>query len=144
MANQQSLVITGSLVRLYINNVIYAPSQNISVSIETGEYEIRGINSPFAQEIAGGGTYSVRGSAGVVRTKNSGGLQAINARPLFSDLAASSYISLRVEDRSTSETLFSIPKCKLSNMKETVQAKGIYNISFDFIGQILYWPLDLS
>jgi hypothetical protein len=144
MAKQQSLLVTAALCRLYINNVVYAPSQSVSVSIETGEYEVRGINSPFAQEIAGGGQYSVRGSAGVVRTKNSGGLQAANARPLFSDIAASSYVSLRLEDRSTGETLWSIPKAKLSNVKETVQAKGIYNISFDFVGQILYWPLDLS
>jgi hypothetical protein len=144
MANQQSLVITGALCRLYINNAVYAPTQSVSVSIETGEYEIRGINSPFAQEISGGGTYSVRGSATVVRTKNSGGLQAVNARPLFSDIAASSYVSLRLESRDTGETLWSVPKAKLSNVKESIAAKGIYNISFDFVGQILYWPLDLS
>jgi len=127
-----------------VNNRVYAVTQNVSVSIDTGEYSIYGINSPYPQEIAGGGQNSVRGSAGIVRTKNSGGLQAVNARPLFSDLAASNYVSLRLEHRSTGETLWSIPKAKLSNIKESVAAKGIYHITFDFIGQILFWPLDLS
>ena len=141
---QQSLVISGGLVRLYINNKIYPVVQNISVSIDSGEYSIYGINSPYPQEIAGGGQNVVKGSAGIIRTKNSGGLQGVNARPLFSDLAASSYVSLRLEDRSTGETLWSIPKAKISNIKESVAIKGIYRITFDFIGQILFWPLDLS
>lgn len=139
-----TLVISAARCRLYVNNVIYPVTQNISISVDTGEYSIYGINSPYAQEIAGGGQNTVRGSAGIVRTSNSGGLQGVNARPLFSDLAASAYISLRLDDRQTSETLWSIPKAKISNVKESVQAKGIYHISFDFIGQILYWPLDLS
>jgi hypothetical protein len=139
-----SLVVSAGRCRLYVNNVIYPVTQNISVSIDTGEYSIYGINSPYPQEIAGGGQNSVRGSAGIVRTSNSGGIQGINARPLFSNLAASSYVSLRLDDRQTSETLWSIPKAKISNVKETVSAKGIYHITFDFIGQILFWPLDLS
>jgi len=110
----------------------------------TGEYEIFGINSPYPQEIASGGQRTVRGSVSGVRTKNSGGLQAINALPLFSDVAASNYVSLRLEDRSTGETLWSIPKAKLSDVQETVTVKGVYKISFNFIGQILFYPLDLS
>jgi hypothetical protein len=142
MAN--SLVVSAGLCRLYVNNVIYPVTQNISVSVDTGEYSIYGINSPYPQEIAGGGQNVVRGSAGILRTKNSGGVQAVNLRPLFSDVAASSYVSLRLEDRSTGETLWSIPKAKISNVKESVATKGTYHITFDFIGQILFWPLDLS
>ncbi len=145
MANQQQqLVISAALCRLYVNNKIYPVVQSVSVNVESGEYAIYGINSPYPQEIAGGGQNMVKGSATVVRTKNSGGVQAVNLRPLFSDLAASNYVSLRLEDRSTSETLWSIPKAKIMNIKETAQAKGIYHISFDFVGQILFWPLDLS
>ena len=144
MANQQSIIVSAALCRLYINNTVYKVTQNVSVSVDTGEYSIYGINSPYPQEIAGGGQNVVRGSATVVRTKNSGGLQGVNARPLFSDLAASSYVALRLEDRSTGETLWSIPKAKINNVKETVAIKGIYHISFDFIGQIMFWPLDLS
>ena len=142
--NTNSLVISAARCRLYINNVIYSVTQNVSVSMDTGEISIYGINSPYPQEIGNSGQNAVRGSAGIVRTSNSGGIQAVNLRPLFSDVAASNYISLRLEDRQTSETLWSIPKAKVLNVRETLAAKGIYHISFDFIGQILFWPLDLS
>ena len=142
--SQKSLIVTGGLVRLYVNNRVYSVAQSVSVTQQTGEYEIFGINSPNPQEIAGGGQISVKGSCKGVRIKQSGGLQGSNARPLFSDAAASSYISLRLEDRSTGETIWSIPKAKISNINESVAIKGVYQASFDFIGQILYWPLDLS
>ena len=141
---QQSIVVSAALVRLYVNNRIYPVTQSISINVDTGEYAIYGIGSPYPQEIAGGGQNSVHGSATIVRTRNSGGVQAVNLRPLFSDIAASNYVSLRLEDRSTGETLWSVPKAKISNVKESAQAKGIYHISFDFIGQIMFWPLDLS
>jgi hypothetical protein len=142
MAN--SLIVAGALCRLYVNNKVYSVTQSVSLSQETGEYEIMGINSPYPQEIAGGGKITTRGSAKGVRVKQSGGLQGVNLRPLFSDVAASNYVSLRLEDRSTGETIWSIPQAKINNLNETVAAKGIYLVSFDFIGQILYWPLDLS
>lgn len=142
MAN--SLIVTGALCRLYLNNKIFSVSQSVSITQQTGEYEIFGINSPYPQEIAGGGQISVKGSCKGVRIKNSGGLQGSNARPLFSDVAASSYISLRLESRDTGETIWSIPKAKISNINESVQIKGIYQVNFDFVGQILFWPLDLS
>jgi hypothetical protein len=142
--NQQSLIVSAALCRFYINNTIYRVTQDVSVSEDTGEYSIYGINSPYPQEIAAGGQNVVKGTAAVVRVKNSGGLQGVNARPLFSDLAASPYVSLRLEDRSTGETLWSIPKAKISNVKQSVSKKGIYHISFDFIGQIMYGGLDLS
>lgn len=142
MANP--LVISGALCRLYLNNRVYSVAQSVTLEYESGEYEIRGINSPYPQEIAGGGQISVRGSIRGIRIKNSGGIQGSNGRPLFSDVAASSYVSLRLEDRSTGETIWSIPKAKISKVSETVQIKGVYHVSIDFIGQILFWPLDLS
>jgi hypothetical protein len=142
MAN--SLIVAGGLVRLYVNNKVYSVTQSVSINQTTGEYEIFGINSPYPQELAGGGQISVKGSAKGVRVKQSGGLQGANLRPLFSDVAASSYVSLRLEDRSTGETIWSVPKAKVSNINESVATKGIYQVSFDFIGQILFWPLDLS
>jgi len=141
---QNQLVISSGLTRLYINNKILTTTQTVSMENQTGEYEIWGINAPYPQEIAGGGQRSVRGTISGVRTKNSGGLQGVGAIPLFSDVAASNYVSLRLEDRSTGETLWSIPKCKLSNVQETISIKGTYKITFQFIGQILFYPLDLS
>ena len=142
MANQ--LVISSGLTRLYVNGRILTTTQSVSMQNQTGEYAIYGINSPYPQEIAGGGQRVVSGKVSGIRTKNSGGLQGVNALPLFSDVAASNYVSLRLEDRSTGETLWSIPKAKLSNVQESISVKGTYKISFDFIGQILFYPLDLA
>jgi len=142
--NQNSLIVSAARTRFYVNNVIYPVVQDVDISVDTGEYSIYGINSPYPQEIAGGGQNVVKGSAKIVRTSNSGGVQGVNLRPLFSDLAASNYVSLRLEDRKTGETLWSVPKAKINNVQETVSVKGIYHISFNFIGQILFWPLDLA
>jgi hypothetical protein len=139
-----SLTITGALCRIYINNKIYTVAQSVNIEQDTGEYSIYGINSPYPQEIAGGGQNMVRGSVKGIRIRNSGGIQGSNGRPLFSDLAASNYVSLRLEDRSTSETIWSIPNAKISRVTEGVQTKGVYSLSFDFIGQIMFWALDLS
>lgn len=138
------IVISGGLIRLYVNNKIYTVAQSVQYTVDTGEYEVRGINSPYPQEIAGGGPVSVRGSVMGVRVKQSGGVQGSNLRPLFSDIAASNYVSLRLEDRSTGETLWSVPKAKVSRISEGVAIKGIYKVSFDFIGQIPFYPLDLA
>lgn len=142
MANP--LVISGALCRLYVNNKIYSVAQSVTLDVDTGEYAIFGINSPYAQELAGGGQINIRGSVKGIRVKQSGGLQGSNARPLFSDAASSSYVSLRLEDRSTGETIWSIPKAKIVKINESVAIKGTYKVNFDFIGQILFWPLDLA
>lgn len=142
MANP--IVISGALCRLYVNNRIYSVAQSVSLKVDTGEYEIYGINSSYPQELAGGGQVKVSGSVRGVRIKNSGGVQGSNLRPLFSDIAASNYVSLRLEDRSTGETIWSIPKAKVSNLDEGVAIKGTYKVNFDFIGQIPFFPLDLS
>ena len=139
-----SLVINSGQVRLYINNKIYTTTQRVELNNNTGEYAVYGINSPNPQEIAGGGQKSVTGKVSGVRTKNSGGLQGVNALPLFSDLANSNYVSLRLESRDTGETLWSIPQAKLSDVQESISIKGVYQLSFSFIGQILFYPLDLA
>lgn len=144
MANPNSLITTGALVRLYVNNHVYSVVQSVNIEFTTGEYEIFGINNPYCQEIAGGGQRTVRGSVKGVRVKNSGGLQGVNLLGLFSDAAASNYCSLRLENRQNGETLWSVPKAKVTNISESVQAKGVYLISFNFVGQILFYPLDLS
>lgn len=139
-----NLVIAGPECRLYLNNKVYSVAQDVSLDVDTGEYSIFGINSPYVQEIAGGGQINIKGSVKGIRIKNSGGLQGSNAIPLFFNVAASSYISLRLESRSTGETIWSIPRAKIGKISEGVKIKGVYHFSFDFVGQILYWPLDLS
>jgi hypothetical protein len=141
---QQSLVITGARCRLYVNNKIFSITQSVSIELDQGAYSIYGINSPYPQEIATGGQNVVKGNCKGVRITNSGGLQGSNLISLFSNLAATNYCSLRLEDRQSGETIWSIPKAQVSNISESVQTKGVYSVSFSFIGQVLYWPLDLS
>lgn len=137
----KSLVLTGACVRLYINNKIYKEVQQISYSLDYGEYEIYGIDSPFPQEIAPGRS-SIRGSISGIRIKYSGGIQAYDARPLFNEILAAPYISIRLQDRASSEDLLFVQSAKITNQKVSVGIKGTVKISFDFSGLVGFEPLD--
>lgn len=137
------LTLAGPHIRLYINNKVYNFVQSLSFSIDYGETESYGIDSPYAQEIAVT-KISVRGSVNGVRVKLSGGLQAQNMRPLFYDVAAGPYVSIRIQDRSTSEDIIYIPKAKISKESHSIVSKQTYKLSFDFIGQIPLFALDRS
>ena len=110
------LTITGADVKVYINNKVYPYIKSISVKIDYGEQPIKGIDSAFAQEIASTGV-TITGSVTGMRVKLSGGLQAMNMRPLnlAADIAANPYISIRIQDRSTSEDILFIPNAKVSS-----------------------------
>src|SRR4051812_13254009 len=108
-----ALVLSGANIRLYINNKLFNTVQSINVQVDYGENEVYGIDSPWAQEIAPTKAM-VRGSIACIRVKNSGGLQASKLRPLFSDFAASPYISIRINDRSTNEDILFIPNAKVT------------------------------
>lgn len=137
------LVMTGAQIKLYLNNKFYKQVQAVSLVIDYGETERYGIDSPWPQEIAGT-KVSVRGSVTGLRIKLSGGLQGSNLRPLFSDMAASPYISIRIQDRSTGEDIVFIPKAKVTKENHTVPAKGSYKLNFDFAGVIPLMALDRS
>lgn len=139
----KSLVLTGAHIKLYINNKLYKAVQSINLNIDYGESEIYGIDSAYAQEIAPT-KLSVRGSCNGIRIKYSGGLQAEEMRPLFTDLAASPYISIRIQDRESGEDILFIPNAKISNEKHSISTKSTYKLSFDFIGQIPLMALDRS
>ena len=137
----QALTLTGASIRLYINNKQYKVAQSVRLNVDYSENAVYGIDCPWAQEIAGGQT-SVKGSVTGLRLKYSGGLQAVNGRPLFTDLAASPYISIRINDRATGEDIALITGAKISNEQHSVGIKGTYKLNFDFTGQIIYWALD--
>jgi hypothetical protein len=139
----QSLVLTGALIKIYINNKAYNVIRTFSLNVDYGENEIYGIDSPYAQEIAPGHV-SVRGSISGIRIKFSGGLQAANIRPLFQDFAASPYISIRVTDRSSGEDIVFIPRAKVIRESHTAPAKGVYTLNFDFAGIVPLFALDRS
>jgi hypothetical protein len=139
----QPLVTVGAHCRLFVNGIVYSVVQSVSIKVNQGVYSTFGINSPDAQSIDSG-QRTVTGSVKGIRIKNSGGLQSVNLIPSFGDIAAGNFVSLRLEDRRSQETLWSVPKCRVSEITETVQIKGVYQVSFDWIGQQVFWPLDLS
>jgi hypothetical protein len=136
-----SYVLTGAHIKLYINNKLYKEVQNVSFSVDYGESEIYGIDAAYAQEIAPT-KVSVRGNVNGLRIKMSGGLQAAAIRPLFTEVAASPYISIRIQDRQSGEDIVFIPAAKCSNEKHSIGTKSTYKISFDFVGQIPLFALD--
>ena len=137
------VVITSAKVEIYWNNKQYKEVADVTFTVDYGEEEIYGIDSPYAQEIAGG-KISVSGSVNGFRLKLSGGLQAKNLRSLFTDVSASPYVSLRISDRQTSEDLIYIPQCKISSETYSVPNKGTVKLNFNFKGMIPYFPLDRS
>lgn len=139
----RSLVLTGAHVKLYINNKVYNVVQSISLSVDYGETEIYGIDAAYPQEIAPT-KVSVRGSVNGLRLKLSGGLQASNLRPLFTDVAASPYISIRIQDRDSQEDILFIPNAKVTRESHSIATKSTYKLSFDFVGQIPLFALDRS
>jgi hypothetical protein len=137
----QPLVLTGAHIVLYVNNKIYKEVQSITLSVDYGESEIYGIDSPWPQEIAPT-KVAVRGSVQGIRVKYSGGLQASNMRPLFTDIAASPYVSIRIHDRSTGEDIVFIPNAKVTRENSSAATKSTYKLNFEFVGMIPLFALD--
>jgi hypothetical protein len=137
------VILVGAHIKLYINNQVYKVVQSISVAVDYGEQEIYGIDAMHAQEIAPT-RLSIRGSVNGLRIKNSQGLQAGNIRPLFVDLMASPYISIRIQDRSTGEDIVYIPQAKVSSESHSISTKSTYKMNFNFVGQVPYFSLDRS
>lgn len=137
------LVLVGANIKIYINNKVYKEVQSVSFNVDYAETEIYGIDSPWAQEIASN-RITVRGSVSGLRVKLSGGLQGSNMRPLFQDVEAAPYISIRIQDRATSEDIIFIPQAKVSRESHSMATKSIYRISFEFVGQIPLFALDRS
>lgn len=135
------VVLTGANIKLYINNKVYPIVQSVAFTVDYGETEIYGIDSPYPQEI-GSNKIVVRGQVSGLRLKLSGGLQGVNMRPLFFDSAASPYISIRIQDRATSEDIIFIPNCKITMESHTIATKQTYKLNFNFVGQVPYFALD--
>lgn len=135
------LILPGANIKVYINNAVYKVAQSITLNVDYGEEAIYGIDTPWAQEIAGGRA-SVKGSVKGLRLKYSGGLQGSNIRPAFTELAASPYISIRIQDLSTGEDIALITHAKVSDESHSVAVKGTYKLNFNFVGQIVLFALD--
>jgi hypothetical protein len=141
MSRGPNLVLTGALIKLYVNNKLYKEVQQIGYSIDYGESPIYGIDSPFPQEISST-RISVSGSVSGLRLRYSGGIQAYNLKSLIDEVVAGSYVSIRIQDRSTGEDLLFVPAAKVTKQAYSMAAKGVVKLSFDFTGLIPLEPLD--
>lgn len=137
----RSLVLTGAHIKLYVNNKLYKEVQAVNLSVDYGESEIYGIDVAYPQEIAPT-KVMVRGSVNGIRIKYSGGLQAANLRPLFTDIGASPYVSIRIQDRQSGEDIVFIPNAKVTRENHSVATRGTYKLNFEFVGQIPLFALD--
>lgn len=136
-----SYILTGAHIKVYVNNKLYKVAQAVSFDIDYGEVEIYGIDAPYAQEIAGT-KVTVRGRIQGLRLKYSGGIQGSDLRPLFTDTAASPYISIRIQDRQSGEDIIFIPQAKISKESHQVGTKSTYKLNFDFTGIVPLMALD--
>lgn len=136
-----SYVLTGAHIKLYVNNKLYKVTQAVSFDIDYGETETYGIDAPYAQEIAST-KVTVRGRVQGLRIKYSGGIQADNLRPLFTDTAAAPYISIRIQDRQSGEDILFIPQAKVSKENHQISTKSTYKLSFEFSGIVPLMALD--
>jgi hypothetical protein len=137
------VVITSAQITIQFNNIQYKEVADISFTIDYGEEEIYGIDNVYPQEISGG-KISVRGQVNGYRIKLSGGLQGKNLRSLFSNVSATPYVSLLVEDRTTQENIIFIPQCKISSESHSIPNKGTYKLNFSFVGMVPLMALDRS
>jgi hypothetical protein len=133
--------LTGASIRIYINNKVYNSAQSANFTIDYGETAAYGIDSPYPQEIATT-KITVSGSIQGIRIKMSGGLQGSNMRPLFQDVAASPYVSIRIQDRQSGEDILFVPSAKVTKESHSIPTKGTYRLSFDFLGIIPLMALD--
>jgi hypothetical protein len=131
----------GADVRIFINQTLYPQAQSVSWSMDYGESEIYGIDSVLPQEIAPGRN-SVSGQIQGLRVTHSGGLQAVGARGLVTQLLSAPYVSIRIQDRRTGEDLLFVPRAKVSQQSHQAATKGVVRMSFAFKGLVPFEPLD--
>lgn len=138
MAN---LVLKGADILIYINNKVYGPAQSVSYNIESQDEEIYGVDSYYPQEIAPV-KGRVSGSVSGIRTRNSGGLVALGARPLATKPMSGNYVSIRLKDRVSGEEILFIPQARVFNEQNQVAAKGTWKLSFSFKGIVAFQAPD--
>ena len=139
----QSVVLTGANVKMYVGGKLYSEVQSIQYTIDYGEIEIYGIDSPYPQAIEPG-RVSVQGSVQGLVIKNVGGLQAYELRSRINEILYAPYISLRLKDRHSDADIFWLPQMKVISEQTSVVSKGTVKVSFQFKGIIPYNPIDMA
>lgn len=139
----QSIILNGAQIKLYIGENLINECQNVSYSIDYGEVPIYGIDSSFPQEIIST-RVSVKGSASLIYSSVSGGLQGMQLIPRITQVLYAPYQSFRLQDRKTKKNLFACPSIKISNVQTNIVAKGTVKVSFSFVGIVPYEFMDLN
>lgn len=129
----QTQTLIGALVKLYINNKPYGPSQTVSYVVDYGQTGIYGIDSMFIQEIAPTRAV-ITGNVSGLRLKASGGLEALGISPTLDRILEFPYISIRIQDRQSKEDIIFIPNAQITNQQFSASAKGVVKVSFSFLG----------
>ena len=140
---QQSVVLKGAEIRIYIAGKIYPEAQEVRYVIDYGEREIYGIDTQYAQEIAPT-RVSVQGSVSGVKVKVSGGLQGKSIRTRIHEILYAPYTSFRIQDKFSAEDILFLPQMKVTSESFSAQIKGVVRVSFNFKGIIPYQPIDLD
>lgn len=138
----KSVVVKGADVRVYFGGTLY-PIQSITWTINHGENEIYGIDSPYPQEI-GTGQVSVTGSITGISIKNTGDAQGYGLRPKINEILHGSYISIRVQEREFEKTMLWIPQAKIVSESYVINNKSTAKVNMSFRGIIPYNMLDLD
>lgn len=139
----KAVTLSGALCRIYINGKIYKEAQSVSYGIDHGISEIFGIDSSFPQELSDG-RKTVSGTVNGIKIRYSGDLQAYNAVSLTKDILGNPYISIRIEDRSTGETLLFVPNARIVSEQMGIATRRTVTYSFNFKGLVGFRPLDLA
>lgn len=140
----KSYVLSGAQVRVYVSGKPFTEIQSITWTIDYGETEIYGVDSPFPQEIAPT-RVSVQGTVKGVRVKSTGGLQGHLARYKIADILSAPYTSLEVRQRGgMKERLLWLPQMKVTRESLDTSVKNVVRFTFSFKGIIPYNPLDFK
>lgn len=138
-----STVLAGANCKIYLGGNLYPEAQQVTYTIDYGEQEIFGIDSPYSQEIATT-RMSVQGNVQGLRLKLSGGLQGKDIITKINQKLFAPYISFEVRDRQSDTKIIFVPQCKITTQNVQIGAKGIVKLNFSFKGIIPYEPLDMN
>lgn len=138
----RSVTLKGAEVKLYINGKSFPEVHSINYTIDYGDSEIYGIDSPFPQEIAPG-KIAVQGTVSGVKIKGTGGLQGYEIRTKINEVLHSPYTSLKLHDRNTDESILWLPQMKVVSESVQIASKGTVRFSFTFKGIIPFNTLDV-
>lgn len=126
-------VLTGSAVRVFLNERLIPGLQSIQWSKSYSEMPIYGIDIPVPQEIASQ-KISVRGSmSGVLVIDRENWYRAEDVIPKLEKMFDTPYANLRIEKRRTKEDLVLFPQVKIDNVTIFISSQNTIKWSCSFV-----------